>query len=77
MQDKVTGSILAVDLDGTLVRTDLLHESVLMLMKQNPLYIFLLPLWLMRGKAHLKQMVADRVDPATGIPPGLPAPTPP
>ena len=62
MQDKVTSSILAVDLDGTLIRTDLLHESALMLLKQNPLYIVMLPLWLLKGKAHLKQMVADRVE---------------
>jgi 4-hydroxybenzoate polyprenyltransferase len=62
MQDKVTNSILAIDLDGTLIRTDCLHESVLMLLKENPLYIFALPFWLMRGKAHLKQMVADRVE---------------
>jgi 4-hydroxybenzoate polyprenyltransferase/phosphoserine phosphatase len=62
MQDKVSDSILVVDLDGTLIRTDLLHESLLMLVKHNPLYLFALPLWLLKGKAHLKQMIADRVD---------------
>ena len=55
-------SVLAVDLDGTLIRTDLLHESVLGLLKQNPLLIFLLPVWLLKGKAHLKQMIAQRVE---------------
>ncbi len=55
-------SVLAVDLDGTLIRTDLLHESVLMLIKQNPFYLFLLPIWLLKGKAHLKQMIAERAD---------------
>ena len=34
---------LAVDLDGTLVKTDLLVESLLILIKQNPLYAFLIP----------------------------------
>jgi len=53
---------LVVDLDGTLIRTDLLHESVFGLLKQNPFNLFLLPLWLLRGKAHMKQKIAERVD---------------
>jgi 4-hydroxybenzoate polyprenyltransferase len=51
---------LCVDLDGTLIRTDLLLESALALLKRNPLYLFLLPFWLMRGRAHLKQHIAQR-----------------
>ena len=65
MQDQVNPkaySTLAVDVDGTLLRTDLLHESVFALLKKSPFYAFMLPLWLMRGKAHLKQMIANRVD---------------
>jgi 4-hydroxybenzoate polyprenyltransferase len=49
---------LVVDLDGTLVKTDLLLESILALLKQKPHYLFVLPLWLLRGKAYLKQQVA-------------------
>ncbi len=52
---------LAVDLDGTLVRTDLLLESLLALLKQQPLFVFVLPLWLLKGKAYLKQQIARRV----------------
>lgn len=52
---------LCVDLDGTLVHTDLLHESALALLRRNPLYLLLLPLWLLRGKAHLKRELARRV----------------
>jgi len=52
---------LVVDLDGTLIRTDLLHESVFALLKLNPFFIFMIPLWLMQGKAHMKQQIADRV----------------
>jgi len=52
---------LVVDLDGTLVRTDLLVESFLALIKQNPLYLFLLPFWLLRGRAFLKQQISQRV----------------
>ncbi|MCF6281387.1 MAG: UbiA family prenyltransferase [Candidatus Polarisedimenticolaceae bacterium] len=53
---------LCVDLDGTLLRTDLLVESFFLLLKRNMLYLFLLPFWLLKGKAHLKQQIADRVD---------------
>ena len=52
---------LCVDLDGTLIKTDLLWESLLALVKHSPLSIFLLPFWLLKGKAHLKQEVARRV----------------
>lgn len=52
---------LCVDLDGTLIAGDLLYESVFALLRQNWLYIFLLPLWLFRGKAYLKEQVALRV----------------
>ena len=54
---------LCVDLDGTLVRSDMLVESVLALLKQNPLYVFALPFWLLRGRGHLKHEVARRALP--------------
>lgn len=52
---------LCIDLDGTLVKSDMLFESLFLLLKRNPLYAFLLPFWLLRGKAHLKQRIAERV----------------
>ena len=54
-------SILCVDLDGSLIATDLLAESMLLLVKRNPLYLVMLPVWLARGRAHLKHEVARRV----------------
>ena len=59
-------SHLFVDLDGTLIRTDLLFESLLRLIRRNPLYLLLLPLWLLRGRASLKRQLARRIalDPA-------------
>ena len=54
-------SPLCVDLDGTLVATDLLAESMLLLVKRNPLYLIMLPVWLLRGRACLKHEVARRV----------------
>jgi 4-hydroxybenzoate polyprenyltransferase len=54
-----------VDLDGTLVSTDTLWESLLLLFKARPLALFLVPLWCLRGKAYLKRRVADHVLPNT------------
>jgi len=65
MQDKSgqqSYSVLVIDVDGTLIRTDLLHESVFALLSLSPFYVFMLPLWLLQGKAHLKQMIANRVN---------------
>lgn len=61
-----TASPLCVDLDGTLIRSDLLVESALALLARRPLSIFLMPGWLLRGKAHLKRQIAKRaqLDPA-------------
>jgi 4-hydroxybenzoate polyprenyltransferase/phosphoserine phosphatase len=58
---------LCVDLDGTLIRSDLLFESALSLLRRNPLYLFAFVLWLARGRAHLKREIARRaeVDPTT------------
>ncbi len=44
---------LFVDLDGTLIRTDLLFESLLRLVRRNPLCLFLIPLWLLLGRIWL------------------------
>ncbi len=57
---------LAVDLDGTLIRTDLLWESLARLLRRNPFAIFQVLFWWSRGRALLKQKLARRVkiDPA-------------
>jgi len=58
---------LVVDLDGTLIKTDLLWESLARLLRRNPLRLFQVLLWWTRGRALLKQKLAERVqiDPAT------------
>jgi 4-hydroxybenzoate polyprenyltransferase/phosphoserine phosphatase len=53
---------LAVDLDGTLIATDLLWEGLFLLLRKNPLYLFLVPFWLARGPATLKLEMAKRID---------------
>ena len=52
---------LCVDLDGTLIHSDLLLETLILLLKRNPLYGFLLPVWLRNGKAAMKAEIAKRV----------------
>jgi len=53
---------LAIDLDGTLLKTDLLYESVFALLGRQPLFAFMLPIWLLRGRAALKREIARRVE---------------
>jgi len=52
---------LCVDLDGTLIKTDILLESVVGLLKTQPSYILFIPFWLLKGKAFLKKAIADLV----------------
>ena len=53
---------LAVDLDGTLIYSDLLHESALKLARIAPLSLLAMPGWLASGKAVLKQRIAERTE---------------
>ena len=57
---------LVVDLDGTLIKTDLLWESLAQLLRRNPLMLFAVLFWWTRGRAFLKRQLARRVtiDPA-------------
>lgn len=52
---------LAVDLDGTLIAGDSLAESALLLIKEQPWCLLLIPFWLLQGRAKLKSEVAQRV----------------
>ncbi len=53
---------LVVDLDGTLIRTDMLHEYALRLLRDHPWDAFRIPGWLLRGKASCKRNLADTID---------------
>jgi apolipoprotein N-acyltransferase len=57
---------LVVDLDGTLIKTDLLWESLAQLLRRNPLMLLAVLFWWTRGRAFLKRQLARRVtiDPA-------------
>lgn len=52
---------LVVDLDGTLINTDMLHESAIAAFRQNPFVVFKIFLWLIRGKAYLKASLAKLI----------------
>jgi 4-hydroxybenzoate polyprenyltransferase/phosphoserine phosphatase len=53
---------LVVDLDGTLIRTNMLHESALTVLRNHPFDTLRIPLWLLSGKAVLKRHLAQRSD---------------
>lgn len=52
---------LCVDLDGTLVKSDTLVDSLLLLVRTRPLEALKAPLWVLGGKANLKRQVTARV----------------
>src|SRR5450759_3088712 len=55
------GVPLCVDLDGTLIRSDLLFEGLARLAKEGLGPLFLAPFWLAKGKAGFKRELANRV----------------
>ncbi len=53
---------LIVDLDGTLIHTDMLPESMLSAFREKPLVSTVkIPRWLSQGKATLKEALAKRI----------------
>lgn len=54
---------LCVDLDGTLIATDTLHESLLLLGRESPVSLASAIKWIKTGKAAFKQQIAARVLP--------------
>jgi 4-hydroxybenzoate polyprenyltransferase/phosphoserine phosphatase len=52
---------LCVDLDGTLVKSDTLVDSLLLLVRCRPLAAAMTPLWLRGGKAAFKAQVGSHV----------------
>lgn len=63
---KVPSPVLCVDLDGTLMRGNVLWECVLALLKIRPFAVLLFPFWLLSGRASFKHKLAARarLDPA-------------
>ena len=53
---------LILDLDHTLINTDLLYEAVVAFLRKKPWQAYKLALWLMKGKAYLKQRLSAEVE---------------
>jgi len=53
--------VLCVDLDGTLVKSDTLHDSALAVARHHPAALLKLPGWLLQGKAALKRHLANTI----------------
>ena len=51
--------VLCVDLDGTLIKSDVLLESLLLFLKQRPWALFLVLFWGLRGRSYLKLRLAS------------------
>jgi phosphoserine phosphatase len=51
---------LIVDLDHTLIDTDLLYESSVGVLKKYPLLILVYPFWFLKGKGYLKDQLVKR-----------------
>lgn len=63
VEQPVSAAPLVIDLDGTLLNSDLLFESMVVMLRRTPWYVFLLPFWLVRyGKAGLKRRLAQDCD---------------
>lgn len=54
---------IVVDLDGTLVNSDMLVENLFLFLRLHPLRFFSLLLWLFKGKAFFKRSLADAIVP--------------
>lgn len=55
--------VVAVDLDGTLINSDVLAESIFLFIRRYPLSILRLLLWFLQGKVQLKRKLAESVLP--------------
>lgn len=64
MQESLTREdpkpVLFVDLDGTLIASDLLWEAFIRAVKVEPWFAFWVPFWLFRGRAAFKHAIAQR-----------------
>lgn len=55
---------IVVDLDGTLVNSDMLVENLFLFLRLYPMWVFSLFFWLLGGKAYFKRRLADVVLPS-------------
>lgn len=51
---------LIVDLDNSLINTDLFYQSSMGAFRKNPMLIFIYPFWFLRGKGYFKEQLVKR-----------------
>ena len=61
-QDAPAPEIVCVDLDGTVIKSDMAFESLCRLLRQNPFSLLLVPFWLLFGRARCKREIARRIE---------------
>ncbi len=62
-ENTVVRRVFCVDVDGSLIASDLLYESFLGLLRTKPWEVLLVPSWLWKGRAYLKRQLAERAAP--------------
>ena len=62
------GVALCVDLDGTLVKSDTLLDTVLVVARQRPMELVHIPGWIAQGRAAFKQHLTEAGDAGCGAP---------
>lgn len=53
---------ICIDLDGTLIRYDVTTEAIKLFVRRNPLKLFKIFIWFLKGRAYLKKKLAINVD---------------
>ena len=53
---------VVADLDGTLITGDLAWEGLFQMLRQRPWLLFMVPFWMLIGRARLKHEIAERVE---------------
>lgn len=59
MENAEQKNVLCVDLDYTLISTDILAEQVIKFIKKNPLKLFIIFIWLFKSKQNLKKRLYE------------------
>ncbi|QLH53762.1 MAG: putative membrane protein [Candidatus Kapaibacterium sp.] len=59
MENAEQKNVLCVDLDYTLISTDILAEQVIRFIKKNPLKLFIIFIWLFKSKQNLKKRLYE------------------
>ncbi|MDG2334292.1 MAG: UbiA family prenyltransferase [Myxococcota bacterium] len=67
--EETSDLVLVVDLDGTLIRSDLLWESIFAVLGRRPWVLLMIPFWWLGGRAALKGRMAELYAP---VPESLP-----